>query len=271
MTTNPVPPEQNVPEGYRRLKGSERQTRSGAQRYRFADPDESILVSIYVRFPQCANPLPDMDYYATTPTGRRKFLSRDDFAAQYGAAEEDLKVVTDFAQTFGLQVAKIESARRFVQVLGTVAQLSKAFAVQLELYRSSEEEYRGHEGYICLPVAVGNVVEGVFGLDNRCMARHSSNGSNGNSPVTLTPPQVAKAYNFPTPVHGAAGQTIAILEFSGPAGSVASCGFDQNDIDAFINNLNVAYKSNLKAATVKSVTISGSQGNVPFGSATNVC
>jgi kumamolisin len=57
-------------------------------------------------------------------------------------------------------------------VSGTVAQAAGAFAVDLGRYESPEESYRGREGPIYLPNDVADVVHGIFGLDNRRMARH---------------------------------------------------------------------------------------------------
>lgn len=94
------------------------------------------------------------------------------------------------------------------------------------------------------------------------MARRAGT-SGGDTPVPVTPPQVAHAYNFPTPAKGAAEQTIGVLEFSGPAGSMESAGFAQADIDAFVSNLN------LLTTNVKSIVIPNSTGNVPSNSASN--
>jgi hypothetical protein len=46
-----APSTQDIPEGYRRLEGSERRVRKGAWRLGPADPKEPVLVSMYVRRP----------------------------------------------------------------------------------------------------------------------------------------------------------------------------------------------------------------------------
>ncbi len=258
-----------IPGGYRRLPGSERKVRKGATRVGPADPGETLVISIYLRRRPGAPSLPGQDDFAATPPGQRKPLSRDELEASQGASPDDLKLVTDFAAGAGLKVVQTDAARRLVQVSGTVAQFSKAFSVELAHYQGSGEGYRGREGAIHLPNAVADVVEGVFGLDNRRMARRMSNGG---GPIPVTPPQVAQAYNFPTPANGATGQTIAILEFSGPASINPTCGFAQSDIDGFINNLNATTGSQLVSTQVKSVTVdpsADSPGNVPGGSASN--
>jgi kumamolisin len=203
--------------------------------------------------------------------GRRRHLTRAELNERYGASAEDLRVVTDFAESAGLTVVETSAARRLVQVSGGAAQYARTLAVDLARYESPEEAYRGHQGPIQLPGTVAEVVEGVFGLDNRRMARHGM--SNGGS-ATLTPPQVAQAYNFPAPADGAKDQTVAILEFSGPVtGSnyQPPCGFTQSDIDGFIAYLNQTTGSQLVSTNVTAQTVDPglSAGNSPYGSANN--
>ena len=91
-------------------------------------------------------PLPGQDDFASTPLGQRRLLSRAELAHRQGASPQDIKVVTDFAEAAGLKIVHTDAARRLVQVSGTVAQLSKAFSVELALYQSPKEGYRGREG-----------------------------------------------------------------------------------------------------------------------------
>ncbi len=100
------------------------------------------------------------------------------------------------------------AARRTVRVSGTVEQANRTFAVDLGRYESPEETYRGREGAVYLPTEVADLIEGVFGLDNRRIA-HRAGGGAPPGAVETTPPQVAKLYNFPS--CKATGQTIGIL------------------------------------------------------------
>jgi kumamolisin len=189
--------------GFRELVGSSRHVRKGASRVGPADPNETILVSIYLRRPPQAPPLHDQDYYFRHPVGQREHLSRAELAARHGATAEDIKTVTDFATTHGLTVVDTNPARRLVQMSGTAAQFAGAFSVELFHYQSAKETYRGHERPIHLPTDIAEAVEGVFGLDNRRMARRpsergGSGGGGGIEPRPITPPEVANWYNFPT-------------------------------------------------------------------------
>ena len=94
----------NIPAQYRRLEGSERYPAPGARLVGPADPNELLSVTIIVRRRPDAPPLPDLEYWQTTPPQSHTFLSREEFAAIYGAAEEDLQRVADFVRSRGLSV-----------------------------------------------------------------------------------------------------------------------------------------------------------------------
>jgi Pro-kumamolisin, activation domain len=235
----------DIPAQYRRLEGSERRPIPGARRVGPANPNEHFSVSIYVRPRPDGPPLPDMEHWMTPRRGSREFLSQAEFARQYGAEQADLDKVSAFARTNGLVIDEINAARRVVIVSGSVGQMNKAFGVDLGRYKSREETYRGREGHIHLPIDLADIVEGVFGLDNRRVAHPHA--------ITTTPPQVAALYNFP-PGNGT-GQTIGIIALGG--------GFAPADINAYFAGLGLA------APTVNVIPVDKA-GNTPAGSATNV-
>jgi hypothetical protein len=121
--------------------------------------------------------------------------------------------------------------------------MSRAFAVELGRYESPTQKYRGREGYIHLPSDLVEVVEGVFGLDNRRMARplHVRASKPAQLLTPLTPPQVASLYDFPG--GNASGQTIGLLEFGG--------GYAPSDIQAFFSGLG------LTTPTLTAVSVDG--------------
>ncbi|MBV9644648.1 MAG: S8/S53 family peptidase [Verrucomicrobia bacterium] len=227
----------NIPTDYRALEGSERQMRAGARRIALADQNEVLTVSVRVRRRPDAPPLPDLVALSLAPLGERKYLSREDFAKEYGASEKDLDAIEEFARANGLDVVEVSIPRRTVVLKGTVAQMSKAFAVDLAMYETAEERYRGREGKIYVPANIADIVEGVFGLDNRKMAKPNISskkkltpGGSGHTTVPLTPPQVAKLYGFPAPPEGF-NQTIGIFEFGG--------GYWPSDVQLFYQSVNL--------------------------------
>jgi hypothetical protein len=216
----------NVPSHYTSLEKSERRPAPGARRVAAADAGEHLSVTIRLRRRVGAPALP------TAPTIGQHPMSREAFAESYGADPKDIAAVTAFAKHAGLKIETASIPRRVVTMSGTVEQMNRAFAVDLGRYESPRETYRGREGKIHLPASIAPIVEGVFGLDNRRMARpaYSGKARPTAAQMVLTPPQVASLYDFPTTQ--AVGQTIGLLEFGG--------GYDPNDIAAFFNNLGLA-------------------------------
>ena len=201
-----------------------------------------------------APPFPDLAALSSAPLGERKYLSREDFAKQYGAFNEDLGAIEEFGRANGLEVVEANAARRTVVLKGTVAQMTKAFAVDLAMYETAEEKYRGREGKIYVPASIAEIVEGVFGLDNRKMAKPNISvkkkltpGGSGQPTVPLTPPQVAELYGFPAAPAGF-NQTIGIFEFGG--------GYWFPDVQRFYESVH------LPAPSITPISVDG-QTNAP--------
>ena len=96
--------------GYRQLDGSHRLPVAGARRLGAISPDEELSVSVRVRRRGNAQ-LP-----AAAPSGPAGAarLSREEFAATYGADPADIALVEDFAHRHGLAVREASIPRRTV-------------------------------------------------------------------------------------------------------------------------------------------------------------
>ncbi len=217
-----------------------------------AKPDEQVDITIRLRRRQSLNERVSTSESVATP------LTRTEYAQQYGAAPADIRLVVAYATANGLTVVLKSTARRTVQIRGTVATLSKAFGVTLTDYQLADgSTIRGREGAILVPDNLLSIVEGVFGLDNRPQARaHFQIYQPGTVTgvanlravaASFTPPQLATLYNYPTNRTGK-GQTIAIIELGG--------GFRQADITAYFKRIG------LKAPSVKAVLVDGGK-NAP--------
>jgi len=229
--------------------GAGEQTRSSNWRTGPADPDEALSVTIWVRRSPDASPAPDAGRWQALPVSARQYLTREEIERCTGASQADLDAVAGYAHTCQLNVHSTSVARRTVVVTGTVRQIEAAFAVELSRYESDTEHYRGREGHIYVPVELGDIVLGVFGLDNRRMARSTGRFTPRDNPIDLGPPntqpltprQVAALYDFPfADAHGmsltGAGQTIALIEFETRAyPSYPVGGYNPTDIAAFFD------------------------------------
>jgi kumamolisin len=127
------------------------------------DPDERVEVSVIVKPRHQAE---DLEARLARP------MTREEFAASYGADPEDLRRVTTFAEQHELDVVEASQARRTVVLGGRAADVAAAFGVELQRYRLGDgTAYRAPSGPIQVPPEIADIVEGVFGLDTHPIAR----------------------------------------------------------------------------------------------------
>jgi kumamolisin len=159
-------------------------------------------------------------------------LSREEFAARFGADAADLAAVRRFAAANNLVVAQENAARRTVVLAGTVEQFNRAFKVDLQRMTHAAGSYRGRIGAVTLPPELAGIIEAVLGLDNRrqAAAHFRILGPAAGAAVSYTPLQVASAYGFPEGT--GEGQCVALIELGG--------GFRPADLDAYFQNLGLA-------------------------------
>jgi kumamolisin len=155
--------------------------------------------------------------------GKNKPLSQEVFDRRFGASQEDIDLVVDFARQHDLTVLQTSVSRRNVILTGSVQKFSDAFQVYLsDFIPDSGIVYRGRSGVIHIPEILKDIITGVFGLDNRPQARpmfkllkkeggliHPNDAS-----VSYNPDAVAKAYKYPRDVNGT-GECIALIELGG--------------------------------------------------------
>ena len=224
--------------GYIHLEGSEHKPARDAQFLGPSDANEIFRVIIVVRRKPSAPPLPDLAYWKATPPSQRRFLSPEEFGNVYGAAQDEIDRIMDFARLHGLTVTETSVPRRTVVASGSVENMNRAFGVELARYQAPTETYRGHDGPVHLPRDIAPLVEAVFGLDNRRIGGNNT-APNSDPPNTfqLDAWSVARMYNFPT--NSANNQVIGIITIDGG-------GFTQNDFVKYFNNLNSLNQTSLQ-------------------------
>ena len=238
------------------IAGSERAPMEGAQEIGPANPNETVDVTIRLRSRAGKKPIVSADAY-TKPIEDRTILSRKEFEQRHGADPESIARVETFARQHKLTVKEKSAARRTVILSGTVTAMNEAFGVELKEYDHPSGRYRGRTGVIHLPAELHDVVEGVFGLDNRPQAkphfrrRRGVAGARAESVnLSYTPPQVAALYDFPTGVNGA-GECIALIELGG--------GYKTSDLSSYWSQLKLT-----ETPTVSAVSV-GDGSNNPTG------
>jgi kumamolisin len=249
------------------VPGSERRVLTGARAVGTPHLKERIEVTLYVRPRTGITAMKGAlaaDRLGATMPAERRYMTHEEFTAAYGADAKDLATIEAFAKAHGLTVTEVSPAKRSVVLAGTVAAFSEAFKVSLATYEYWGGIYRGRVGAVHVPAELAEIVQGVFGLDDRPQAkphfrllkeaatgrtsdsRHSSRQLNNHS---FTPTQLARLYDFPSGVNGH-GQCVAIIELGG--------GYRPQDLTAYFAHLGIAMPR------IKTVAVDGAH-NHPTG------
>ncbi len=170
-----------------------------------------------------------VDEEAAQSPARRRVVSREQWAGEHGAHDDDLAAVAEFARNHGLDPVSVDAARGAVRLRGSVDALAGAFeAGNLGMFEHpSGVHYRGREGWLTVPADLDGVVTGVFGIDNRPQAQPRIRFAD-HATTSYTPVEVARAYGFPAGATGA-GETVGIIELGG--------GYQTADLTTYFQGL----------------------------------
>jgi kumamolisin len=212
------------------IPGSERTLHPEHVRLGNVDRAGNVGVTVYLAH----RVAPDwIDEEARRPPGSRKRISHEEWAQAHGARPEDVNALCRFAEANGLVVGRTDEARRQVKIMGAVGAVADAFGAHFEgMYAPSENgpAYRARSGALSVPAELGDAVTGVFGLDDRPVARPQIRFARAGA-VSYTPPEVAKAYGFPSGVDGS-GEAVGIIELGG--------GYRETDLTTYFDSLRIA-------------------------------
>lgn len=285
-------PPQSPRKNLAQVQGSIREPMAGARDVGAVDPQAEAEVTLRVRSRSSEADLRQrLQLTASKPPSERTYLSRAEFTQVHGASPEDLAKIDQFAHNHHLTVVESSIPKRVVRLRGTLADLQAAFGVSLRRYRSKDIIYRGRTGPVYVPKELKGIVEGVFGLDNRPVARphyrrleglrvtatavkakakKATGKSSKKAGARISPRaakdssfsvlEILKLYRFPAGLDGT-GQTIALLELNTPADPTqpdqnVGAGYTNSDLNAFFSKLK------LKTPAVTPVSVDGG-ANLP--------
>jgi kumamolisin len=179
-----------------------------------------------------------------------RYLTPQQFAAQFGPSADDYAAVVAWAKSQGLTVTHTYSHRKMVDVSGTARVVGHAFGVQLHLYEAPDGRvFRAPTSEALAPSSIARRLSGLFGLDNarRFQPHYTSipaaslrmppvapsdflapNGGftgggitpHGGPPLTgpsggLSPYGIQTAYDLTTVTQTGTGQVLGLLELDG--------------------------------------------------------
>ena len=216
------------------LKGSEKLLPK-AKKLAKINKDELIDITIKLRAKKALPNLLDPAIYKNF-----KPITQQELSSVYGSSDADIKTVHAFAHHMGLSIVKTEVGKKTMQLRGSIKQMEAAFKVSLSSYKNEEgKTFRGRKGSIKIPQELDGIVEGVFGLDNRAIAKAKfmiakkskiEKGKKSAASNSYYPTDISKIYNFPQNASGK-NQTIALIELGG--------GYKATDISNYFKKLKI--------------------------------
>ncbi|MDR6269573.1 S53 family peptidase [Arthrobacter russicus] len=199
----------------------------------------------------------------------RHFLTSAEYAARFAPTPAEVSAVSSALTAKGLSVDRVGAGNRYVSASGSVAQLQDLFKTSLSQYRDSVTgaDFTGADSEVKVPQALAGLITDVGGLtDEGKILRPASRqapaapeadaakqapsavGAKGATDQGtgvkggFTPKELNSGYNTASIANGAqgAGQTIALVEFSGHRSSHADV-YDQqyNLATSAVQDINV--------------------------------
>jgi len=171
--------------------------------------------------------------YDPASTNYHRYLTPEQFTAQFGPTEQDYQKVIQFAQANGFTVSGTHGNRMLVDVAGKVTDVEKAFHVTLRTY-GHPKEARDFFAPDTDPSVDSSVpVLHISGLDNYAQPKpllHKMPASHAKPALGSGPSGSYLGYDFrnayvPGTTLDGSGQVVGLLEFNS--------GFFQSDITAY--------------------------------------
>src|SRR6266478_4747571 len=95
-----------------------------------------------------------------------KWLTPEQFGAQFGPADADIQTVATWLQSHAFQVARVTKGKTAIEFSGTSALLKEAFRTEIHSYIVNGEQHWANANDPQIPAALSPVVQGFASLHN---------------------------------------------------------------------------------------------------------
>ena len=95
-----------------------------------------------------------------------KWLTPQEFGAQFGAADSDIQKITSWLQSHGFQIDSVANGHNVIQFSGNAAQVQSAFHTAIHKYTVNSQEHWANANDPSIPAALTPAVTGVASLNN---------------------------------------------------------------------------------------------------------
>src|SRR5271155_171688 len=95
-----------------------------------------------------------------------KWLTPQEFGAQFGASESDIQKITSWLQSHGFQIDNVANGRNVIQFSGNASQVQSAFHTTIHNYMINYKQHWANASAPSIPAALTPAVAGVASLNN---------------------------------------------------------------------------------------------------------
>jgi subtilase family serine protease len=169
-----------------------------------------------------------------------KWLTPEEYAAQFGMADSDIRKVTSWLQSQGLTVDSVSRSRTEISFSGTASQVESAFKTEIHHYVVKGETHFANVSDTVVPAAIAAVTLSIRNLNDfrpkpknihvRRVPASSPHYGFGTGSYYLSPADFATIYDINATGLDGTGQTIAVV---GQTGLTTNGSGALTDIDAF--------------------------------------
>ncbi len=150
-----------------------------------------------------------------------KYLTTDQYYAQYGATADQVNKVTAYLQSTGLTVTGVAAHNTYVSVQGNVAAAEQAFGTTLKTYKHNGQTVQAPTANVVLPTSVSGLVSTVTGLDTTQIAY----ATNAKYPTGFRNARPCSQYYGERPANVQADLTTKLPKYNGQTIPYAVCGY----------------------------------------------
>jgi hypothetical protein len=104
--------------------------------------------------------------HAPGSPGYHKWLTPEQFGAQFGPSDDDLAAVKNWLAAHGFSVVRVNPGKATMEIAGNVAALRSAFHTSIHRYAVNGETHYANANDPQIPAALAPVVGGFFSLNN---------------------------------------------------------------------------------------------------------
>ena len=204
--------------------------------------NDEIMISVYLKRDAHENGMTLQEYTDGVIAGTQPILDHDAFVYQFGATDDAIDLVVEWASTNSLTVVEAHHGTATVKLSGTADQFNRLFNIDLQTVTDN----LGRTYHMCpttptIPTDIDDVISMILGFDNSMLFSNNAvefdptiQDPEINNPnvyptkVAVNPIQVATAYNLP--IGDGYGGCIGILELSYPLPGYYS-GYTTSDVN----------------------------------------